>query len=95
MLSATPPELHGRVLGLLSFDRAFLTAGAAAGGFLVTAIGTQLAQIVYGLGALAFVVPVLAFGRAFGVAGRPAPVADPVPDTAPVETPARRPAARR
>jgi MFS family permease len=91
MLSATPPELHGRVLGLLSFDRAFLTAGAAAGGFLVTAIGTQLAQIAYGVGALAFVLPVLAFGRAFGITGQPATVAAAEP--APIETPARRPAA--
>jgi MFS family permease len=67
LLSAAPPELHGRVLGLLSFDRAFLTAGAAAGGFLVTAIGTQLAQIVYGVGAVSCALALLAYGRAFGL----------------------------
>ncbi len=84
LLSVAPPELHGRVLGLLSFDRAFLTAGAAAGGFLVTAIGAQLAQIAYGVGAIACVLPVLAFSRAFGTSG-PAPEAAARTSDAPVE----------
>ena len=97
LLSAAPPELHGRVLGLLSFDRAFLTAGAAAGGFLVTAIGTQLAQIVYGVGAIAFVLPVLAFGRAFGTHEPALALATPEPaaSAAPPEVRSERSAAQR
>ncbi len=49
LLSATPVELRGRVISLLSLDRAMMSAGAAAGGFLAAAAGVQIAQITYGL----------------------------------------------
>lgn len=48
MLEAAPDYMRGRVLSLLSFDRAFMTAGAATAGLLAAAIGVQPSQILYG-----------------------------------------------
>ncbi|MDA1061293.1 MAG: MFS transporter, partial [Chloroflexi bacterium] len=49
MLNSAPEQMRGRLMGLLAFDRATMMAGAAAGGLLAAAVGTQVAQIVYGL----------------------------------------------
>ena len=48
LVQAAPDELRGRVLSLISLDRAAMAGGAAAGGFLAAAIGVQPAQIVFG-----------------------------------------------
>lgn len=48
LLAAAPPEMRGRVISLLSLDRAMVTLGASGAGFLTAAIGVQLAQISYG-----------------------------------------------
>lgn len=59
MLKSSPDALRGRVLSLLSLDRAFMMAGAGAAGLLAALQGVQLAQIAYGatciVGALAVV----------------------------------------
>ena len=47
MLHAAPEQMRGRVLSLLSLDRAFMTAGAASAGVLAAAVGVQLAQTLY------------------------------------------------
>jgi MFS transporter, DHA1 family, staphyloferrin A biosynthesis exporter len=49
MLSAAPPELRGRVISLLSLDRAMVSAGASLGGLLAAAQGAQMAQLIYGI----------------------------------------------
>ncbi len=49
MLHSAPEAMRGRVIGLLSLDRAVMTAGAAAAGFLADHMGVQPAQIVYGV----------------------------------------------
>ena len=49
MLDAAPDQMRGRLMGLLAFDRATMMMGAAAGGLLAEAIGTQPAQIIYAL----------------------------------------------
>ena len=49
MLNSAPVQMRGRLMGLLAFDRATMMAGAAAGGLLAAAVGTQVAQIIYGL----------------------------------------------
>jgi MFS family permease len=49
MLHSAPEAMRGRVVSLLSLDRAVMTAGAAAAGLLSDAMGVQPAQIVYGL----------------------------------------------
>ncbi|MDA0269400.1 MAG: MFS transporter [Chloroflexi bacterium] len=49
MLTAAPPELRGRVISLLSLDRAMVSAGASLGGLLAAAQGAQMAQLIYGL----------------------------------------------
>ncbi len=50
LLLTAPPRMHGRVFGVLTLDRAFMTVGGAAAGFLSDAIGVQPAQIVFGVG---------------------------------------------
>jgi MFS family permease len=59
LLSAAPPELRGRVISLISLDRAMMSAGAALGGLLAATAGVQVAQIAYGLVLLAAGVAVL------------------------------------
>ncbi len=49
LLLTAPPRMHGRVFGVLTLDRAFMTAGGAAAGFLSDGIGVQPAQIGFGL----------------------------------------------
>ncbi|MYA20980.1 MAG: MFS transporter [Chloroflexi bacterium] len=49
LLLTAPPRMHGRVFGVLTLDRAFMTAGGAAAGFLSDGIGVQPAQIAFGL----------------------------------------------
>jgi MFS transporter, DHA1 family, staphyloferrin A biosynthesis exporter len=49
LLDAAPEELRARVISLISLDRATATAGAAAGGLLADAAGTQVAQASYGV----------------------------------------------
>jgi hypothetical protein len=65
LLSSSPRELHARVMSLLSFDRAFMSAGAAAGGLLAAAIGVQLAVVAYGAAAVACALAVRLFARSF------------------------------
>jgi len=48
LLHAAPERMRGRVISLLSLDRAMTTLGAAAAGFLAEAIGAQLAQAIFG-----------------------------------------------
>jgi MFS family permease len=77
MLDAAPEDLRGRVLSLLSLDRAFMSAGAAAAGLLAAAIGVQSAQIVYGAACALGALGVLALAREFRrVATLGAPVAE-------------------
>ena len=47
LLHAAPEHMRGRVISLLSLDRAMVTGGAAVAGFLADAIGVQVAQIIY------------------------------------------------
>ncbi len=49
LLQTAPAEMRGRVFGVLTLDRAFMTAGAASAGFLSDVIGVQPAQIAFGI----------------------------------------------
>ncbi len=49
LLAAAPPAMRGRVISLLSLDRAMVTLGASLAGFLAALQGVQLAQIQFGL----------------------------------------------
>jgi hypothetical protein len=60
LLSATPPELQGRVLSLLSLDRGIIPAGALLAGLLAERFGvglgiTVMALILLALSAIAIV----------------------------------------
>ncbi len=65
MLDAAPAQMRGRLMGLLAFDRATMMMGAAAGGLLAEAIGTQPAQIIYALLVIIGAVAVLLLAPGF------------------------------
>jgi len=48
LLTAAPEHMRGRVISLVSLDRAMTTAGAAGGGLLAAGIGAQSTQLVFG-----------------------------------------------
>jgi predicted MFS family arabinose efflux permease len=50
LMEASPENLRGRVISVLSLDRGMTTFGGATAGFLAAAIGAPLAQIGFGLG---------------------------------------------
>lgn len=54
-------DMRGRVLGVLSLDRAMTTAGGAIAGFMAAAMGAQLAQIIFGVGLVVTAVLMFAF----------------------------------
>jgi len=101
MLHSAPEEMRGRVISLLSLDRALMTGGAAFAGFLADSAGVQPAQIVYGLICAVGGFAMFTFARDFrrtrtdftpdpedpGQPSTPAPAADAV-DGATSETPA-------
>ena len=49
LLLTAPAQMRGRVFGVLTLDRAFMTAGAASAGFLSDVVGVQQAQIAFGI----------------------------------------------
>lgn len=65
MLHAAPEAMRGRVISLLSLDRAMVTAGAASAGLLAHAQGVQVAQIIYGAVVIAGAGAVLLLNRSF------------------------------
>ena len=48
LLDSAPSEMRGRVMALISMDRAVITIGAALAGFLAGSLGAQMAQIIFG-----------------------------------------------
>jgi MFS family permease len=54
-------NMRGRVLGVLSLDRAMTTFGGAMAGFMAAALGAQIAQILFGVGLIITAVAMFAF----------------------------------
>ena len=50
LVDSAKEEMRGRVLGLLSMDRAMSAFGGAIAGFMAAALGVQMAMIVFGVG---------------------------------------------
>ena len=50
LVEKAPENMRGRVLGVLSLDRAMTTLGGAMAGFSAAAFGPQVAQILFGIG---------------------------------------------
>lgn len=48
MVQVAPDAMRGRVLALISLDRAMMAAGGAAGGVMAAAQGVQFTQLVFG-----------------------------------------------
>ena len=103
LLHVAPEQMRGRVIGVLTLDRAFMTAGAASAGFLSDVIGVQPAQIAFGivcaLGGIVIFATAGEFRRArvgaysHGGGGPPA-VAAPPEERAVAIAPAARPPRR-
>jgi MFS family permease len=68
LLHMSPPDLRGRVISLLSLDRAMITAGGASAGLLAEWQGVQLAQTIYGAICVIGGLAVFTFARGFRVA---------------------------
>jgi MFS family permease len=63
LLTATPEHLRGRVISLVSLDRAMTTIGAGLGGLLAAWIGAQGAQFIYGAVTLAAGLAIFTFAQ--------------------------------
>ncbi|GMU41789.1 MAG: MFS transporter [Chloroflexota bacterium] len=68
LLHMSPPDLRGRVISLLSLDRAMITAGAAAAGLFAEWQGVQVAQTAYGAICLVGGLAVFILAREFRTA---------------------------
>jgi MFS family permease len=65
LLTAAPEEMRGRVVSLMSLDRAMVVGGAAAGGLLAEWQGVQMAQIMYGVVCFVAALALFLFARGF------------------------------
>ena len=65
LLTAAPEEMRGRVVSLMSLDRAMTVAGAAAGGLLAAWQGVHVAQIVFGVICFCAALALFVFARGF------------------------------
>jgi MFS family permease len=65
LLTAAPEEMRGRVVSLMSLDRAMVVGGAAAGGLLAEWQGVQMAQIMYGVVCFVAALALFFFARGF------------------------------
>ena len=61
VLQEAPEDMRGRMLGILSLDRAMATVGGTVAGFLAATIGPQLAQIVFGAACVLTAAAMLAY----------------------------------
>ena len=68
LLHAAPEEMRGRVVGLLSLDRALMTGGAAFAGLLAATRGVQQAQIIFAVVLIAGGAAMLLLNRSFRAA---------------------------
>ena len=61
ILDAAPEDMRGRMLGLLSLDRATATLGGAAAGFLAAGVGAPMGQIIFGAACVVTAVVMFVF----------------------------------
>lgn len=52
LMEAAPENMRGRMMSLLSLDRAMMAFGGAIAGFLAAGVGTQIALIIFGVGCI-------------------------------------------
>ena len=50
LIEAAPEQMRGRVMGVLSLDRAMMAFGGAAAGILSDRIGVEVSQVIFGVG---------------------------------------------
>ena len=65
LLHAAPEHMRGRVISLLSLDRAMTTMGAAIAGFLAEWMGAQPSQAIFGVIVAAGAILVFGLNRPF------------------------------
>ena len=61
LIEAAPENMRGRIMGVMSLDRAMMAFGAAAAGILSDQIGIQVTQIAFGLGCIITAVAMFTF----------------------------------
>ncbi len=61
ILDSAPEDMRGRILGLLSLDRATAMFGGAVAGFLAAGIGPQMAQMFFGAACIVTAVLIVVF----------------------------------
>ena len=54
LIMSAPVEMRGRIMGLLSLDRATIAGGGMLAGFLAAVLGPQMAQMPFGVGCIVF-----------------------------------------
>jgi MFS family permease len=65
LLSAAEDRIRGRVMSVLSLSRAMVSLGSAVAGFMAAAMGAQMAQIIFGLVAVAGGLAMFFFAKGF------------------------------
>ena len=50
LIEAAPEQMRGRVMGVLSLDRAMMAFGGAVAGILSDRIGVEISQVIFGVG---------------------------------------------
>lgn len=65
LLHAAPEEMRGRVMSLLSLDRALIAVGGAAAGFMADGLGVQPTQVIFATICSAAGVAVFVLAREF------------------------------
>ena len=61
LIEAAPEHMRGRVMGVMSLDRAMMAFGGAAAGIMSDRIGVEISQIIFGLGCIITAVAMFTF----------------------------------
>jgi MFS family permease len=61
LIEAAPDHMRGRVMGVMSLDRAMMAFGGAAAGILADRIGVEISQIIFGIACIITAVGMFTF----------------------------------
>ena len=61
LIEAAPENMRGRVMGVMSLDRAMMALGGAAAGILSDRLGVEISQVIFGLGCIITAVAMFTF----------------------------------
>ena len=61
LIEAAPEHMRGRIMGVLSLDRAMMAFGGAAAGILSDRLGVEISQVIFGFGCIITAVSMFTF----------------------------------